>query len=133
MKTVCYRLTIGFFLLNAFILLSGCKKDLPPAEFMVTSTSVTLQTGEAGVEFYAFCTTLDVKISKVEILDPTRSNTIIYNLNSITRNKGENFALQDVGISYSKIGGIYQFTFTGNRVSDNSGFATVTTLNVAKK
>jgi len=132
MKTVNYLLAIGVLLLITSIIFSGCKKNLPSPVFTLTYTSITLQDGSMGVEFYATCTTTDVKMTKVDILDPNRTNTETYNLNNVTRLKGEIFALQDVGDGYFKVGGVYQFTFTGIRVADNTGFATVTTLNVAK-
>jgi hypothetical protein len=137
MKKVNYLLFIGVLLLSTSIIFSGCKKksstpDLPTPLFIATYTLVTLQSGDAGVEFFANCTTTDVKMTKVEILDPIHSGTITYNLNGLYHVKGEIFALQDANTAYLKEGGIYTFTFTGNRVADNAGFTAVTTLNVAK-
>lgn len=137
MKKVNYLITIGVFLLSTSLILSGCKKksstpDYPSPLFIATYTLVTLQTGDAGVEFFANCTTTDVKLTKVEILDPIHSGIITYNLQGLTVVKGQIFAMQDANTAYLKQGGQYQFTFTGNRSVDNAGFSVVTTLNVAK-
>jgi len=133
MKKVHILFDIGMLLLCIPVIFSGCnKKNLPSPLFTVTYTQITLQDGSAGVEFWADCSTIDVKMTKVDILDPGRTNTITYKLNNVVYLKDAIFALQDVNVGYQKVGGVYQFTFTGNRVSDNSGFATVTNLNVAK-
>jgi len=133
MKVVNYLFTIGLLLLSTLIIFAGCKKNnLPTPEFSITYTAITLQDGSSGVQFYADCTSTDVQMTKVDILDPNRTNTVTYNLNNVIHYKGDNFALQDVGIGYVKVGGVYQFTFIGMRLADRSGFATMTKLNVAK-
>jgi|WetSurMetagenome_2_1015567.scaffolds.fasta_scaffold726624_1 hypothetical protein len=137
MKKINYLIFIGAVLLSTSIVFSGCKKkestpDYPTPAFILTYTPVTLQTGDAGVQFYANCSSTDVKMTKVEILDPIHSGTITYNLNGQTYVKNQIFALQDAGTAYLKQGGTYQFTFTGNRSVDNAGFTVVSNLNVAK-
>jgi hypothetical protein len=132
MKIVYYLMTLLTITIIP-VIFQGCEKHNEPSPlFTVTYTQVTLQDGTEGVEFWAYCYTTDVKMTKVDILDPGRTNTITYKLNNVIYLKGETFGLQDVNVGYLKVGGIYQFTFTGNRLSDNSGFATQMNLNVAK-
>lgn len=132
MKISKSMLTVGILLLTTSVLFSGCKKKFPAPEFSITYNSVVLQTGDAGIDFFASCTTTDVYMTKVEILDPNHSATTTYNLLGVRHNKDEIFALQDPGSPYLKVGGVYQITFIGNRTADNEGFSAVSTINVAK-
>ena len=101
--------------------------------FTVSSTTVTLQGGGAGVEFFAKCINDDIKITKVDILDPVHPATITYNLNDITFLKNQVFALQDTGIAYPKTAGIWRFDFFGTRIATGKGFHIIITLTVSKK
>jgi len=138
MKNKNTYLRLGIFLLSAVMLFSSCKKKsdttptYPSPSFIVTYIPVTITNPNDGVQFYANCTTVDVKMTKVEILDPIRSSTVTYNLNGVYHVKGEIFGLQDATTGYYKQGGTYTFTFTGNRTADNAPFSVVSTLNVAK-
>lgn len=137
MKKVNYLLFIGVLLFSTSIIFSGCKKksttpDLPTPVFIVSATTVQLQGGGDGVEFFTNCSTTDVKMTKVEILDPIHSGIVTYNLNGTYYLKGDIIALQAANTAYTKEIGTYQFTFTGIRIADNAGFTIVTTLNVAK-
>ena|ERR1035438_2980575 len=133
MKKNSQFILIVIILLGLSYFIDACKKSVPSPVFVVTFTNINLQDGTAGVQFYATCTTTDVQMTKVDILDPSRTNTVTYNLKNVTYYKGDVFALQDVGVGYIKTGGNYQFTFTGTRLADNTGFGTITMLNVAKK
>jgi hypothetical protein len=132
-------LTLGFVLMSMLIVFSSCKKkstdttpSYPSPAFIVTYVPVTITNPNDGVQFFANCSTTDVKMTKVEILDPIHSGTVTYNLNATTYVKGQIFGLQDAGTGYYKQGGTYTFTFTCNRSADNAPFTIVSTLNVAK-
>ena len=132
------RLTFfGILLLSSIIVLSGCKKKsdsvtYPSVTFIVTYTSVQLQSGDAGVQFFAKCSTTDVKMTKVVILDPIQSGTTTYNLNSQVFVTNQIFGLQDETTAYLKTAGTYQITFTGLRVVDSAPFTVVENVSVSK-
>ena len=138
MKKRNLLLPVGLILLMAVTIATSCKKKsdpeptLPTPAFIVTYVPQTITNPNDAVQFFANCTTTDVKMTKVEILDPIHSGTVTYNLNGLYHVKGEIFGLQDAGTAYFKQGGTYTFTFTGNRTADNAAFSAVTTLNVAK-
>jgi len=138
MKSKSTFLTLGILLLSGMLIVSSCKKksdppvSLPTPAFIATYVPATITNPNDAVEFFANCTTTDVKMTKVEIVDPIHSGTVTYNLNGLYHVKGEIFPLQDAGTAYYKQGGTYTFTFTGNRTADNAAFSAVTTLNVAK-
>ena len=119
------------------LLMTDCKKSTttPPITpaFIVTSTTVTLQTGGFGLQFYAKCTNTDVKLTKVTISDPLQTGNVVYNLNSTTYVQNQIFDLQDANTAYIKQSGNWQFTFVGNRTSDGGSFAAVATVAVSGK
>src|ERR1039457_419231 len=95
MKKIQHMLIMGMIFFIP-VIFSGCnKKGLPSPLFTITYTQITLQDGTAGVEFWAECSTTDVKMTKVDILDPNRTNTITYKLNNVVYLQGVVFALQD--------------------------------------
>src|ERR1035437_8003431 len=139
MKRQTTFLSIGIVLLSMALITSSCKKKssdptptYPTPSFIATYVPAAITTPNDAVDFFANCTTTDVKMTKVEILDPIHSGTVTYNLNGLYHVKGEIFPLQDAGTAYFKQGGTYTFTFTGNRTADNAAFSAVTTLTVAK-
>jgi hypothetical protein len=138
MKSKSTFLTLGILLLSGMLVISSCKKksdttvSLPTPAFIATYVPATITNPNDAVEFFANCTTTDVKMTKVEIVDPIHSGTVTYNLNGLYHVKGEIFPLQDANTAYYKQGGTYTFTFTGNRTADNAAFSAVTTLAVAK-
>jgi hypothetical protein len=138
MKKRKYALLIVGLIMSSFIVFSGCKKKssdeptYPSVAFVVTYVTVTLQGGSEGVEFFANCSTTDVKMTKVQIMDPLHSGTVTYNLNDQVYVKSQIFALQDDNTAYLKEGGTYQITFTGHRTVDNAAFTIVNNVNVAK-
>jgi hypothetical protein len=138
MKRRNYALLFIGLILSSGIVFSGCKKKssdeptYPAVAFIVTYVTVPLQGGSDGVEFFANCSTTDVKMTKVQILDPIHSGTVTYNLNDQVYVKSQIFALQDDGTAYLKEGGTYQITFTGHRTVDNAAFTIVSNVNVAK-
>lgn len=125
-------MTISVFLLITAVMLTNCKKDPVDPAFIVTGTTVDLQGGGEGLQFAAKCTNDDVKLTKVEIVDPILSPAITYNLNGDVFVKNEIFALQAANEAYYKQIGLWSFTFTGNRTSDNSSFSIKANLSVGK-
>lgn len=128
---------VGFILLSAVIIFSGCKKKsttpaVTPA-FIVTATNVTFQDGSAGLQFYAKCTNTDCKMTKVTINDPIGANTTTYDLNGEYEVSNEIFGLQATNTGYTKELGTWTFNFVGNRTSDGSSFASNSTLLVSGK
>jgi hypothetical protein len=137
MKKINHLLTYGVLLMSIVVVFSGCKKKTeevtyPSVAFIVTYLTVTLQSGDQGVQFYANCSSTDVKMTKVEILDPLHTGTTTYNLNGNGYVKGQIFALQDDGTAYLKEAGTYQITFTGLRTVDNAPFTIISNVYVSK-
>jgi hypothetical protein len=137
MKKINHLMIYGVLFMSLVIVFSGCKKKseevtYPAVTFIVTYLTVQLQAGGEGVQFYANCNSTDVKMTKVEILDPIHSGTVTYNLNGNMFVKSQIFALQDDGTAYTKQGGTYQITFTGLRTVDSAPFATVVNVPVSK-
>ena len=127
----------GILLLSIVIAGSGCKKkteevSYPAVSFIVTYLTVQLQAGGEGVEFFANCSSTDVKMTKVEILDPIHSGTVTFNLNGQGYVKSEIFALQETNTAYTKQGGTYTITFTGLRTVDNAPFVNAVNVPVSK-
>jgi hypothetical protein len=138
MKKVNYLVIIGALILSTTIIFSGCKKksstpSYPTPAFIVTSTTVTLQDGTLGIEFFTVCSTTDVTMTKVEILSPIHDYDLTYNLGNVLYVKNQIFDLQAANTAYTKESGSYTFTFTGIRNADSSPFTIVSTLVVAGK
>jgi hypothetical protein len=137
MKKVNQVLKYGVLVLCLAVVFSGCKKKsdpvtYPSVAFIITYLEVDLQGGGKGVQFYANCSTTDVKMTKVEILDPLHSQTVTYNLNGNGYVKGQIFALQDDNTAYLKQGGTWTITFTGLRTVDSAPFSLAVTTPVSK-
>lgn len=133
MKNLRNLSMIVILLAGTMILSSGCKKKSDPVvpTFTVTATTVAI-TGGDGLQFYAKCSNVDVKMTKVLITDPIGANTFTYNLNGDYYLQNEIFALQSDTEAYLKLSGTWSFIFVGNLTSDNSSFSTTVTLNVTK-
>jgi hypothetical protein len=101
--------------------------------FTVSFNTVTLQGGGAGLQFFAKCINDDIKMTKVDILDPIHPSTITYNMNGQTYVKDQLFGLQDAGIAYPKTTGSWRFDFYGTRTATGKGFHIIITLTVSKK
>jgi hypothetical protein len=131
-------LAFGILLLCMGILFSSCKKKestptpISPA-FIVTATTVQLQGGGNGLQFYAKCTNTDVKMTKVTINDPLGANTITYNLNGTYEVSNEIFMLEDATTAYTDEIGTWTFNFVGNLTSDGTAFASNASLVVSGK
>lgn len=125
---------ISIILLMATVFLTNCKKDDPivPA-FTVSAVPVTLQGGDAGLQFFAKCNNDDVKMTKVTIGDPLAQQNYTYNLNGTTFVKDELFGLQETNTAYVKELGTWTFTFVGNRTADGSSFNVTASLSVTGK
>jgi hypothetical protein len=135
MKKLTSYLSITVLLLAMIAIISGCKKDDPaptvPA-FTITATTVQLQGGGEGLQFFAKCNNDDVKMTKVTITDPIASFTQTYNLNGTYFVKNEIFGLQATTEAYIKSMGTWTFNFVGNRTADGTSFAVNGSLAVAK-
>ena len=133
MKKFNYLSVVFVVVLSAGLMLSGCKKKtetIVPA-FIVTATTVQLQTGEDGLQFFGKCTNDDVKMTKVIITDPFLQD-MIFNVNGNYFVKGEAFAMQGANEAYLKQSGTWKFTFIGNRTADGASFSVAATLLIAK-
>jgi len=118
--------------------LSGCKKkSTTPTpvvpSFVVTATTVNLQGGGEGLQFYAKCANTDVKMTKVTVTDPIGTNSLTYNLNGTYFVANQVFMLEDATSAYTKEIGTWSFVFVGNLTSDGSAFSVGATLAVGKK
>jgi hypothetical protein len=131
---ICLVAIIGV----VFMLSSSCKKDKDnPAPqvpaFTVTANTVQLQGGGEGLQFFGKCTNEDVKVTKVTITDPLSVQPATYELNGISIAKNTQFSLQDDNVGYVKEPGTWNFTFVGNRTSDNVSFSVNATLLITAK
>jgi len=128
MKTSKTLFLIGLFLLSAVVFTtSGCKKksDPPPdPTFVVTA----IPTGDV-LEFVAYCSTDDVRLTKVIIKDAL--------LNQYTYTAGGDIWIKDEGITfpdtYAKQLGTWRFTFVGSVVSDSRSFSVESTIYITGK
>ena len=137
MKKLTRFLSVTAVLFAAIVIISGCKKkaeDPAPTvpAFTMTATTVNLQGGGFGLQFYAKCNNDDVKMTKVMITDPIGSMNQTFNLNGTYFVKNEIFGLQATNEAYTKSSGNWTFNFVGNRTADNTAFAVNATLNVSK-
>jgi hypothetical protein len=131
---ICSFAVIGVVIMIS----SGCKKkdDNPAPQvpvFTVTANTVQLQGGGEGLQFFAKCTNEDVKMTNVTITDPLSVQTATYELNGNSIAKNTQFSLQDDNVGYVKEPGTWNFTFVGNRTSDNQSFSVNATLLVSSK
>ncbi len=134
MKKFNHLFLLVVVVLSAGILMSGCKKkkdDPIVPSFVVTATTVQLQTGEDGLQFFGKCVNDDVKMTKVIIMNPFQTGQT-FNLNGNYFVKNEAFAMQDANTAYLKLSGTWTFTFTGNRTADGTSFSVAATLLIAK-
>lgn len=124
----------SFAVIGVAIMISGsCKKkddNLTPQVpvFTVTANTVQLQGGGEGLQFFAKCTNEDVKMTNVTITDPLSVQQAPYELNGNSIAKNTQFSLQDDNVGYVKETGTWNFTFVGNRTSDNQSFSVNATL-----
>ncbi len=106
--------------------------DPPPAlapTFSVASVPQECTDGPC-IEFYAQSSE-DVILVSAVIRNPVGS-TETYNLQSQTYLANEPIALQASGLAYTRIGGVWTFTFTGRRaVGSTEGFTATTTVTVS--
>lgn len=126
-------LAFGILLLCMGILFSSCKKK--SSETTVSAPSFTLSAtpdpnNAENLIFYMDCTTDNVKMTRIDIKDPLNSGISPIDMQSANMLKGTIYELDE---SFTKELGIWTFTFTGNRISDNSAFTSTSTLNVTGK
>lgn len=136
MKKINFLLLISMFvMITGSGILSGCKKKssgpVVPT-FTVTATTVQLQGGGEGLQFYAKCTNTDVKMTKVTVTDPIATNTSTYNLNGTYFVMNQVFMLEDQTSAYTKEIGTWTFSFVGNLTSDGTSFSVGASLSVGK-
>jgi hypothetical protein len=130
--TCIYSITALLFI--AIMVISGCKKDTVTTDptFNVTATTVQLQGGGEGLQFFAKSTNVDVKMTSVVIVDPNNTPPFpyTYNFNGAEFSTNQSFGLQENNVAYGKVIGTWKFTFTGSRTSDDGAFAVEATLAV---
>jgi len=132
------RSTVLLLLFSGFLFLSACGKDTPaepepeveqPPTFSISTKTVVLQSGEAGLQFFATPSD-DVVLVRVEISNPV-GEKLIFNAGSITVVKGQVTPIQDPNLAYVKISGTWTLKFVGSRaVGSKSSFDVTTTVNV---
>ncbi len=125
------------------VLFIGCGDDDPSdpePQFTVYSQPVTLDGGEAGLQFFARPTTHDVSMVSVRITNPANSQ-LTYNLGNTLYVRDQNFALQDTDMGYCKfdhlgniLTGPWRFVFVGNKATgDHSSFEVSVTHTISGK
>jgi hypothetical protein len=132
-----------FTITGMLLILSGsCKKKddtTAPAPapqipvFTITATTVMLQSGGDGLQFSAKCTNENVKMTSVKVTSPITVLSATYNLNGNSFAKNTLIPMQNDTDAYDKETGTWNFTFTGNRTSDNVSFSVDATLVVTGK
>ena len=135
MKKLTPYLSVTVVLLATLMIVGGCKKkaeDPIVPSFTITATTVQLQGGGEGLQFFAKCNNDDIKMTKVTITDPLASFNQTYNLNGTYFVKNEIFGLQEATTAYVKSIGTWTFNFVGNRTADGTSFAVNGALTVAK-
>ncbi|NTW25991.1 MAG: hypothetical protein HGA37_14935, partial [Lentimicrobium sp.] len=116
----------------------SCKKDKDTTDpqvpvFTVTATTVQLQGGGEGLQFFGKCTNEDVKLTTVTNTSPIAVQSFTYELNGNSIAKNTEFSLQDEDVGFLKEPGTWNFTFEGKRTSDNESFSVNATLLITAK
>jgi hypothetical protein len=134
MKKLDSFVYLGVMLLAALIIITGCKKksdDPVDPSFTVTFSTVMLQGGGDGLQFFAKCTNQGVNMEKVTIIDP-ESTVVTYNYSGAPFAENELFPMQETNEAYLKQSGTWHFNLVGNRTSDDVAFAIDVSLTVSK-
>jgi hypothetical protein len=134
MKKLNSFVSLSIMMLVGLIIISGCKKkstDQVDPLFTVNFSTVTLQSGGEGLQFFAKCTNEDVDMEKVTITDPA-SYIITHNYSPSSFTKNELFPMQDTDLAYEKKTGTWHFNLVGNRTSDGVAFAIDVDLTISK-
>jgi hypothetical protein len=132
-------LIYSFAVIGVLLMLSsGCKKDKDdPAPqlpvFTITANTVQLQGGGEGLQFSAKCSNEDVKMTEVTNTSPISVKAFTYDLGGKSYAKNSLIPLQDEDVAYYKELGTWNFTFVGNRTSDNESFSVKATLLISAK
>lgn len=132
-------LNYSFAVIGVLLMLSiSCKKDKDDPDpqvpvFTVSANTVQLQGGGEGLQFSAKCTNEDVKMTEVTNTSPISVKTFKYDLDGKSYTKNSSIPLQDEDVAYFKELGTWNFTFSGNRTSDNESFSVHATLSVTAK
>jgi hypothetical protein len=72
-------------------------------------------------------------MTKITNTSPLSVHSSTYELNGNSIAKNTQFSLQDDNVGYVKEPGTWNFTFVGNRTSDNVGFSVNATLIITTK
>lgn len=123
---------IGLLIFTTIVFVSGCKKDsddpVTPA-FTVTASTVNLQGGGEGLQFFVKCTNNDVVMESVTITDPELS-IAAYDFKGSSFTKNELFGMQNTNEAYVKQTGNWKFNLVGN--ANGTAFAVDATFVVSK-
>ena len=134
MKKSTVFTSLGILVLSGFLILAGCKKDsdspVTPA-FDVTYSTVNLQGGGQGLQFYARCTNNAVTMEHITISDPA-SAIVVQEYNGASFAKNELFPMQETNSAFVKSTGTWKFNIVGSRTADGAAFAVDATLAVSK-
>ncbi len=139
---------ISFYVLFLALLLAfaGCSKksnnnpvsnnstpqDAQP-DFNIAAVNVTMSNGSDGLQFGAHCTTDDIDLIKVVVVNPAQVS-VTYNEQNTLYLKNQEFECQATGTGYYKVLGTWQLTFVGNKASGTkSSFSVTKTLTVTGK
>ena len=126
MKKIGLLLLSGMLLLSAAGAFTSCKKkeDRKAPTFVVTATPL----GDE-LQFYFYCSTDDIRLTKITIKDPLL-NEYVYNAGGSTFLKNELWYIDEW---YPKQIGNWSFVFVGNFADDNSGFTATSNMMVSGK
>jgi hypothetical protein len=125
----------GIMVLVMFMIIIGCKKksDDPVVTptFTITYSTVMLQGGGDGLQFFAKCTNNDVVMTNVTITDPIPLVNI-YDLKGASFATNASIPLQNTNEAYLKDAGTWNFNLVGKRASDGVAFAVDVKLAISK-
>lgn len=135
MKNLTSINSVTALFLIVFVVIGCCKKNTEDTAgidptFNVTATTVQLQGGGEGLQFFAISTNVDVKMTSVDIEDPIIAQFHTYQFNGAEFSKNQSFDLQATEEAYVKVIGTWKFTFVGTRISDGVAFSVEATLAV---
>ncbi len=130
--------TLFALMTAAALLFTACGGDSPsepeppaeqPPSFSISTKTVTLQSGEAGLQLFA-TPSEDIILVRVVITTPV-GNKLTYNAGSVTVVKGQVTPLQDPNLAYVKVSGTWTLQFVGSKaVGTKSSFDVTTTVDV---
>ncbi len=140
------HISLYILFLAAFLAFAGCSKksnnnpvssNTTPQntqpDFNIAAVNVTMSDGSDGLQFAAHCTTDDIDLIKVVVVNPAQVS-VTYNEQNTLFLENQEFECQAGGTGYYKVLGTWQLTFVGNKAAGTkASFSVTKTLTVTGK